>query len=58
MFPQILLDDFKSVTYFAFPDALKGSLGATLKEVKPSLFIGVPRVWEKFHAALGIRGLF
>jgi long-chain-fatty-acid--CoA ligase ACSBG len=53
MFSQLLLDDFKTVTYFAFPDALKGSLGATLKEVKPSIFIGVPRVWEKFHAALG-----
>lgn len=36
-----------SVVHFAGPDALKGQLVETLKEVRPTLFLGVPRVWEK-----------
>ncbi|XP_033634733.1 long-chain-fatty-acid--CoA ligase ACSBG2-like isoform X1 [Asterias rubens] len=35
--------------YFAQHDALKGTLVTTLKEVRPTGFIGVPRVWEKIQ---------
>ena len=38
-----------ATVFFAQPDALKGSLLQTLNEVKPTIFFGVPRVWEKFH---------
>ncbi|XP_049495685.1 long-chain-fatty-acid--CoA ligase ACSBG2-like isoform X2 [Panthera uncia] len=36
-------------TYFAQPDALKGTLINTLQEVKPTAFLGVPRIWEKMQ---------
>ncbi|EPQ19040.1 Long-chain-fatty-acid--CoA ligase ACSBG2 [Myotis brandtii] len=39
-------------TYFAQPDALKGTLVNTLQEVKPTAFLGVPRVWEKIQAKI------
>ncbi|KAI1882877.1 hypothetical protein AGOR_G00239430 [Albula goreensis] len=42
-------------THFAQPDALKGSLGTTLREVRPTAFMGVPRVWEKMQE--GIRSV-
>ncbi|ESN98461.1 hypothetical protein HELRODRAFT_101643 [Helobdella robusta] len=40
---------YGATVYFAQPDALKGSLGETLKDVHPTVFLGVPRVWEKMQ---------
>ncbi|KAF6305657.1 acyl-CoA synthetase bubblegum family member 2 [Rhinolophus ferrumequinum] len=35
--------------YFAQPDALKGTLINSLQETKPTVFLGVPRIWEKLQ---------
>jgi long-chain-fatty-acid--CoA ligase ACSBG len=37
---------------FARPDALRGSIGNTLRDVQPTVFLGVPRVWEKIQEKL------
>eukprot|EP01031_Cornospumella_fuschlensis_P007437 gene7437-9210_t len=42
--------------YFAQPDALKGSLTVTMKEVHPTFFFGVPRVWEKIQEKMAAIG--
>ncbi|KJE92043.1 long-chain-fatty-acid-CoA ligase ACSBG2 [Capsaspora owczarzaki ATCC 30864] len=34
-------------TFFAPREALRGQLIETLQEVRPTMFMGVPRVWEK-----------
>ncbi|KAL6087000.1 hypothetical protein STEG23_009148 [Scotinomys teguina] len=38
-----------ALTFFAQPDALRGTLVYTLQEVKPTIFLGVPCVWEKMQ---------
>ncbi|XP_058493989.1 long-chain-fatty-acid--CoA ligase ACSBG2-like isoform X1 [Solea solea] len=43
-------------TYFAEPDALKGSLVNTLREVHPTGLLGVPRVWEKMQEKMKSEG--
>ncbi|XP_025934467.1 long-chain-fatty-acid--CoA ligase ACSBG2 isoform X1 [Apteryx rowi] len=40
---------FGAQVFFAQPDALKGTLIDTLREVRPTAFLGVPRVWEKME---------
>jgi long-chain-fatty-acid--CoA ligase ACSBG len=49
-----IVDIYASITvagtiYFAEKDALKGSLSKTLRSVRPTRFLGVPRVYEKMH---------
>jgi long-subunit acyl-CoA synthetase (AMP-forming) len=42
--------------FFARPDALSaGTLFETVREVKPTVFFGVPRIWEKVHQAMKAR---
>ena len=41
-----------SQLYFAKPDALQGTLVETLQWCRPTMFLAVPRVWEKFEDKL------
>ncbi|QKF94735.1 long-chain fatty acid CoA synthetase [Fadolivirus algeromassiliense] len=43
-------------TWFAKPTALKGTLVDTLKEARPTIFLGVPRVWEKIMEKMKEKG--
>lgn len=45
-----------AAVYFAEPTALQGTLVETLKHVRPTLFVGVPRVWEKIQAKIMAAG--
>ncbi|XP_039615484.1 long-chain-fatty-acid--CoA ligase ACSBG2-like [Polypterus senegalus] len=47
---------FGGITYFADPDALKGSLINTMRDVRPTAFLGVPRVWEKMQEKMKSTG--
>lgn len=54
-----LLDIFTMLScagtcWFAQPDAFKGSLLHTMKEVRPTIFLGVPRVWEKIGESIQV----
>lgn len=43
---------FGCQVYFAKKDALQGSLVETLQWCRPTAFLAVPRIWEKFEDKL------
>jgi len=58
LFPIICtaLRDGSQTTHFARPTALKGTLGDSLRAVRPTIFLGVPRVWEKIADMMKQKG--
>merc|ERR1719219_1352340 len=42
--------------WIARKDAMKGSLVKTMQKARPTLFFGVPRVWEKFAEKMKAAG--
>lgn len=52
-YSEIVLNILSGGTlYIAEPTALQGTLIDTLKEVRPTHFVGVPRIWEKMEEAV------
>ncbi len=56
MFDMMAPLTIKATTYFADKMALKGTLLEYLKEVRPTHFLGVPRVWEKIMEGMLAKG--
>lgn len=42
-------------TWFSHPSALKGTLVNTLQAARPTIFLGVPRVWEKIQETMAVK---
>lgn len=53
-FPLISCSErnINATVWFARPDALKGTLSKTLGAARPTVFFGVPRVWEKIQEGM------